>query len=252
MDASNEEAVSLSSSQPSWENRETWKYALLQSLPVLFGYLFLGIAFGILLQQAGFHVGWALLSSLIIYAGSGQFLLVSLLSTNASLAAAAAMTLLINGRHIFYGLSFVEKFRAMGRKCFYMIFSLTDETYSLLCSLNPPAKVHPQRAMFRIALLDHSYWILGSLAGALMGQLIPFDFEGVDFSMTALFVVIFLDQWRSMNSHIPAAVGILSSVFFLLLLGPDRFLLPSLTAAAAVLFLCRHRIEGKTKGGTSK
>lgn len=232
-----------------YSNSETWKYALVQSLPVFFGYLFLGIAFGILLQQAGFHAGWALLSSLIIYAGSGQFLLVSLLKSNASLAAVAAMTLLINGRHIFYGLSFVEKFRAMGRKCLYMIFSLTDETYSVLCSLRPPAKVEPQKAMFRIALLDHSYWILGSLLGALMGQLIPFDFEGVDFSMTALFVVIFLDQWKSLPSHIPAVIGLFSSVFFLLLLGPDQFLLPSLVATAIAMFACKRWIVRKMEGG---
>ena len=246
---SKEEASENAHTQSIFSNSETWKYALVQSLPVFFGYLFLGIAFGILLEQAGFRAGWALLSSLVIYAGSGQFLLVSLLRDNASLAAVSAITLLINGRHIFYGLSFVEKFRAMGRKGLYMIFSLTDETYSVLCSIHPPAAVDPKKAMFRIALLDHSYWILGSLTGALMGQLIPFDFEGVDFSMTALFVVIFLDQWKSMPSHIPAVVGIFSSVFFLLLLGPDRFLLPSLAAAAIILFLCKRWIVPKLEGG---
>ena len=235
-----------------FSNSETWKYAFIQSAPVFFGYLFLGIAFGILLEQAGFHAGWALLSSLVIYAGSGQFLLASLLANNASLATVSAMTLLINGRHIFYGLSFVEKFRAMGRKGLYMIFSLTDETYSVLCSLQPPPNVNPQNAMFRIAFLDHSYWIIGSVVGALMGRLIPFDFEGVDFSMTALFVVIFLDQWKSMPSHIPAAVGIFSSLFFLVLLGPDQFLLPSLAATAIALFSCKRWIIRKMEGENVK
>ncbi len=239
-------------SSKSFSNRETWKYAFIQSVPVFFGYLFLGIAFGILLEQAGFHAGWALLSSLVIYAGSGQFLLVSLLERNASLAVVSAMTLLINGRHIFYGLSFVEKFRSMGRKCLYMIFSLTDETYSVLCSLQPPEKVDPNKAMFRIALLDHSYWILGSFLGAMMGSLIPFDFQGVDFSMTALFVVIFLDQWKSMPSHIPAMIGIFSSLFFLVLLGSEQFLLPSLAATAAALFLCKHWIVHKMEGENQK
>jgi len=243
---STKEDTSISSTL--FSNRTTWKYALIQSAPVFFGYLFLGIAFGILLEQAGFHAGWALFSSLVIYAGSGQFLLVSLLESNASLAAVSAMTLLINGRHIFYGLSFVEKFRAMGRKGLYMIFSLTDETYSVLCSLQPPPDVDPKKAMFRIAFLDHSYWILGSVTGALMGRFIPFDFEGVDFSMTALFVVIFLDQWKSMPSHIPAAVGIFSSLFFLVLLGPDQFLLPSLAATAISLFFCKRWIVRKMEG----
>lgn len=227
--------------------KSTVRYAFLKSLPVLFGYVFLGIAFGILMQQAGFPVWMSLLISLIVYAGSMQFVLVSLLSSGASVMLTAAMTLLINSRHIFYGLSFVEKFKAMGKKCFYMIFSLTDETYSVLCSVRPEDKVDQKKAMFLIAVFDQAYWVAGSVAGAAVGGILPFDTTGIDFSMTALFVVIFLEQWRSEKSHLPAVTGLISATAFLLLLGPDNFILPSLIVTVTILLPCRRKIEEKTE-----
>ena len=241
---SKEEASENAHTQSIFSNSETWKYALVQSLPVFFGYLFLGIAFGILLEQAGFRAGWALLSSLVIYAGSGQFLLVSLLRDNASLAAVSAMTLLINGRHIFYGLSFVEKFRAMGRKGLYMIFSLTDETYALLSSAKAPEEVDEHRFFFAVALLDQSYWVLGSVIGSLLGSALGFDTTGVDFAMTALFLVIAVGQWRGAGSHLPALLGGAATLVSLLLVGAEDMLLPALGIIVAVLVLLRPRLEG--------
>ncbi len=229
--------------------RKTVRYAFYKSLPVLFGYIFLGIAFGISLQQAGFGPIWALACSLFIYAGSMQFVLVSFLSSGTSLPVAAAMTFLINGRHIFYGLSFVERFKKMGKYYLYMIFSLTDETYSVLCSVKPEEGVKEREAMFLISLLDHSYWVLGSVLGGVLGQVLPLDFTGIDFSMTALFVVIFLDQWKDFPSHIPALTGLASAVFFLALLGPDRFILPSLAVTVAALLGGKNRLEARVEGG---
>lgn len=219
------------------------RYAFLQSVPVLLGYLFLGIAFGLMLQNAGYHFVWAFFCSLFIYAGSGQFVMVSLLSSGAGLLYTAIMTLFINGRHIFYGLSFIEKFKKMGKAYPYMIFSLTDETYSVLCSLKVPPHLREKKVAFYIALFDHSYWIVGSVIGCLAGQLIAFDSTGVDFSMTALFIVIVLNQWQESKSHIPALLGALSGVVFLVILGPDKFLLPALGVVAILLVVAKSKIQ---------
>ena len=219
--------------------RRTARFALRQSLGVLFGYLFLGTAFGILLRQAGFGALWALAFSGLVYAGSLQFVLAGFLAAPTALPTVALMSLFINARHLFYGLSFIERFRSMGKKRPYMIFSLTDETYSVLCGMDEvPAGVDKNGAMFLVALLDQLYWVAGSLLGTFAGGL-PLDFTGIDFSMTALFLVIFLEQWRGAKSHLPALLGLGCGAVFLLALGPDNFLLPALCTTVAVLLLAR-------------
>lgn len=215
------------------------RYAFLQSVPVMLGYLFLGVAFGLMLQNAGYDCWWAFLCSLFIYAGSMQFVLVTLLTGGVSLVNAAVMTLFVNGRHIFYGLSFVEKFRYMGKMYPYMVFSLTDETYSVLCGLRVPENMSEKNISFMIALFDHIYWIVGSVVGAAVGQMITFNSTGIDFSMTALFVVIVLNQWMGGREHRPTLVGFVSGITALALLGSDNFLLPALTAAVIILLLIR-------------
>ena len=212
------------------------------TIPVLCGYLFIGFAFGVMLRDAGFAPPWAFLSSLTIYAGSGQYLLVSLLAANASLVTVAVMTLLLNCRHIFYGLSFLETFHQMGYKKWYMIFSLTDETYSLLCSLKTPEGVDPNAMRFWIALLDHSYWIFGSVIGAVIGGVLPFDSTGIDFAMTSLFTVIFVEQWMSARCHIPAFLGLGAAAISLAILGPDNFILPAMIAICVMLVALRGRL----------
>lgn len=182
-------------------------FAFLTTLPVFFGYLFLGIAFGLLLADAGYGAPWALFMSIFVYAGSAQFMLAGLLAGGTSILTVSIMTLLINSRHMFYGLSFLEKFRQMGRCYPYMVFSLTDETYSLICSLKVPPEYAEDDALFLISLLDHIYWIFGSVLGALLGQIVPFDTTGIDFAMTALFIVIFTEQWLSYPTHLPAILG---------------------------------------------
>ena len=223
--------------QSDWKT--TARFALRQSLGVLFGYVFLGTAFGILLRQAGFGALWALAFSGLVYAGSLQFVLAGFLAAPTSLPTVALMSLFINARHLFYGLSFIERFRSMGKKRPYMIFSLTDETYSVLCGMDEvPAGVDKNGAMFLAALLDQLYWVAGSLLGTLAGGL-PLDFTGIDFSMTALFLVIFLEQWRGAKSHLPALLGLGCGAAFLLALGPDHFLPPALCATVALLLLAR-------------
>lgn len=223
--------------ETSW--RQTARFAFRQSLGVLFGYVFLGTAFGILLRQAGFGALWSLAFSGLVYAGSLQFVLAGFLAAPTALPTVALMSLFINARHLFYGLSFIERFRSMGKKRPYMIFSLTDETYSVLCGMDEvPAGVDKNGAMFLVALLDQLYWVAGSLLGTFAGGL-PLDFTGIDFSMTALFLVIFLEQWRGAKSHLPALLGLGCASVFLLVLGADNFLLPALCTTVAVLLLAR-------------
>jgi 4-azaleucine resistance transporter AzlC len=223
--------------------RREFAFALKTTIPVACGYLFLGMAFGILIQQAGYGPIWAFFSSLFVYAGSMQFIMVSLLAAGAPLATVAVTTFLVNARHIFYGLGFIDRFRRMGARFPYMALSLTDETYSVLCSLDVPPGLDGDNSFFFIALLDHTYWILGSVLGAVAGQLLPFDMTGVDFTMTALFVVIFVDQWKAFPTHIPAVTGLACAVASLLLFGPDNFLLIALIAAVGILVALRGKLE---------
>ena len=211
------------------------RFAFIQTIPVMLGYLFLGIAFGLMIQNAGYSFWWAFLASVFIYAGSMQFVLVTLLTSGASMFYAAVMTLFINGRHLFYGISFIEKFRKMGKSYPYMVFSLTDETYSVLCSLKVPEGMNEKRVSLLISIMDHLYWIIGSVLGGMLGQFIQFDTTGIDFSMTALFVVIVINQWLESKEHRPALIGAVLGIMCLLLFGPDKFLLPALSFTALVL-----------------
>lgn len=219
------------------------RYAFLKSVPVLFGYVFLGTAFGILLQQAGYSFLWAFFISLIVFAGSMQFVLVSLLSAGASPLTVIMMTLFINSRHIFYGFSFVSEYKKMKWRYPYMIFSLTDETYSVLCGCREDTVLNAwhdddrRSVWFFISLFHQCYWILGSVLGALIGQLLPFDFTGIDFSMTALFVVILIEQISDIKTgkYKYACIGFAASIICLLIFGADGFLLPSLIITVFII-----------------
>lgn len=225
-------------------DRRSLAVAFPVTVPVLMGYLAIGIAFGLMLQKIGYNFIWAFFMSLTIYAGSGQYLGVSLLASAATLGTVAVMTLLINFRHLVYGLSMLEKFRGMGLRKFYMIFSLTDETYALLSSTQAPIGVDPKNFYFAIALLDQSYWILGSVIGAVAGALLPIDTTGIDFAMTALFVVIAVDQWRAYKRHLPALLGGAVTIVSLALVGPENMLLPALGVIVLVLLILRERLDG--------
>lgn len=225
-------------------------FALMKTIPIFLGYIFLGIAFGLLLQKSGYGVGWAFLVSLLVYAGSMQFALVGILTGGLNFFTTALMTLFINSRHAFYGLTFIDRFRAM-KKCYpYMVFSLTDETYSLLCSMEKPEDFTDSQwntATFLVSLFDQCYWVAGSVAGALIGELITFDTTGIDFAMTALFVVICVDQWKAARTHIPALVGFGAGIIFLALIRSANFILPALVVTAAALLFLRPVLEAKIK-----
>ena len=220
--------------------RPILKEAFLLTIPVMMGYLVLGVAFGLLLQNGGYHWLWATLASLVIYAGSMQFVLVGLLTQQAPLVTVAVTTLLVNSRHLFYGLSFIERFKAMGRRGRYMIFSLTDETYALLCSVGEDSS---DRLIWVIALLNQAYWVVGSTMGALVGSYITINLEGIEFAMTALFTTILVEQLLERKNRIPAIIGFVCAATALLWLGPSQFLLPALIVTVVILLLLRSRLE---------
>lgn len=202
--------------------------ALPHTIPILSGYIVLGSAYGMLMNSKGIPLIWTLFSSIFIYAGSMQFVTVALLATGFDLVGAFMMTLMVNARHIFYGISFIMKYRNMGRLKPYLILSLTDETFSLLCSAKPPLDVAEKWFYFYISLLNHIYWISGSVLGGIIGGLLPFETRGLEFVLTALFVVIFISQWKSAKNHIPAIIGVISAVICRLIFGPSDFIIPSM------------------------
>ncbi|NLM72824.1 MAG: branched-chain amino acid ABC transporter permease [Clostridiaceae bacterium] len=219
------------------------KTAFPYTIPVLPGYLFTGIAFGILLSSKGYHFAWAIAMSLFIYAGSIQIVAVNLLTSAFNPLNAFIITLMVNARHLFYGLSMLVRFRGTGKYKPYLIFGLTDETYSLLCSAEIPDGVDKDQVMFFITLINHIYWIAASAIGALLGSVFSFNTKGIDFVMTALFIVIFINQWRAQKNHVPALIGLGGSILCLLLFGPDSFIIPSMVLIIASLTVFRKPIE---------
>ncbi|MBC2871656.1 AzlC family ABC transporter permease [Acetanaerobacterium sp. MSJ-12] len=225
--------------------KKAFRAAFPVTVPVLLGYLFVGLAFGVLLRQGGYGPLWAAGMSAAVYAGSMQFVMLNFLGGGFSLVQVALMTLAVNFRHLFYGLSFTERFRQMGKKRWYMIYSLTDETYSLLCSQRAPEGVEQGQFFFAIALLDELYWIAGAVLGTVVGGLLPFDTTGIDFAMTALFIVIAVEQWQAYKSRFPALWGAGCALACLLLLGPDKFLIPALLLAVLGLLAFSRPIVKK-------
>ena len=220
-------------------NKKALRIAFRDTIPVLTGYLFLGAGFGILLSETGYGIGWAFFMSLFMFAGSGQYLAVSLLASQASLISAAVATLLVNARHLFYGISLVDTYKDVGKKKFYMIFALTDETYSLVTQNQPPEGVSRGLYCFLVSMLDHIYWICGCVLGNIAGATLPISFEGVEFVLTALFVTMFVEQWLSNQNHRPAIIGVMSTVLCLLIFGSELFLIPSMVVIAALLTISR-------------
>ena len=225
--------------------KQAIKVAFPVTIPVLLGYLSIGIAFGLLFENAGYNFIWAFFMSLSVYAGAMQFIAVSFFYGGIGLIQIAVMTLVVNVRHIFYGLSFLDRFNGMGKKKWYMAFALTDETYSLLCGMKAPENVDEKKFFFCVAFLNQSYWVLGSVIGSLAGSLITFNTKGMDFAMTALFIVIFIDQWKSYSSHIPALIGLGCTIAALAVIGPGNLVIPSMVLIVIALMLARKQIQDK-------
>ena len=218
--------------------------AFLDTIPVMTGYVFLGFGFGILMYQSSYGVFWSFAMSLFIYAGSMQYMAVSLLTGGASLLTTALTTFVVNARHLFYGISMVEGYKGAGKKKPYLIFALTDETYSLVSQTANPDHSY----CFWVSLFDHIWWVSGTVLGALAGSLIPINYEGIEFVLTALFVTIFVEQWLSTKDHGPALVGLIATAACLLIFGRDIFLIPSMALIAATLILMRGKERSTANG----
>ncbi len=216
--------------------------AFLDTVPVMTGYLFLGFGFGILMEQNGYGFLWAVAMSLFIYAGSMQYAAVGLLTGGAGLITAALTTLLVNARHLFYGISMVDAYKSAKGKP-YLIFALTDETYSLVSKPQVPKGMTLHRYALAISLFDHAYWVTGTALGSLAGTLLPVDLPGIEFVLTALFVTIFVEQWLSVKDHKPALIGVLSTLLCLWIFGREIFLIPSMAVIAVTLTLMSQKKE---------
>ena len=212
------------------------------TIPVLTGYLCIGMAYGLLMANAGYGIFWALLLSLLCYAGSMEFVAVSLLTAGFDPVQALLMALMINARHAFYGLSMLEKYRGTGWARPFLIFSLTDETFSLVSTLEPLDGVTRRDFYFWISLLDYLYWQMGSVLGALIGGLLPFDTTGLDFALTALFIVLFLEQWRKRENRPAALIGLGCTAVSLAVVGADRLVIPAMVLILAVLLGGRNKL----------
>lgn len=222
------------------DRKATIRRALVSTLPVFAGYIGLGFGFGVILRTRGYPVWLAPLMACTMYAGSMQYVAVDLLFGGVSLLTAAVTTLMVNARHLFYGISMIEKYKGAGWREPYLMFALTDETYSLLCS---DTTTDPSRYnyYFFVSLFDQCYWIMGCTLGAAVGGVLPFPTKGIDFVLTALFVTIVVDQWRANRDHLPVLIGAAAAALSLLLFGSDNMLIPAMLLIAVVLTLMRKR-----------
>ena len=218
----------------------TLKTAFVKSIPIFCSYVFVSMAYGMMMASAGFPWYDSLLVSLTVYTGAFQFVLITFLSSGASLITIALTALLMNSRQSFYSITFLKEFKQMGRRKLYMIHTMTDETYAVNCTLDLPKK-EKEDTMFLVALFSRCYWIIGSVLGGILGQIIPFDLTGIDFCMTALFLIIFIDQWEKAEKHTPALTGLGIGILCLLIFGENRFMLPALLMVSALLLLFQRK-----------
>ncbi|MGX7109594.1 AzlC family ABC transporter permease [Facklamia miroungae] len=226
-------------------NKKYWAYAFEKTLPIGLVYLMLALGFGIMMQAKGFSWIWALCLSLFVYSGSIQFLAPVILSSGTGFFDTFILTFMVNFRLLFYGISQLERYKHIkGWRKIYLIHGLTDETFALVSTDQLPEGIDREKYSLYVTLLNHMYWISGSILGNLAGDLLPFSTEGIDFALTALFFVVVLNQWEATNNHKPALLGVMSGFFFFIIFGPDNFMLPSMLVVIAFLL-----IENRLKGG---
>lgn len=218
------------------------------TIPILAGFLFLGITYGIYMNVSGFSFIYPMLTSMVVFAGSAEFILVNMLLGVFDPIQTFLMILMINARHLFYGISLLEKYTGTGIKKLYLIFGMCDESFSINCSVDIPEDADKGWFMFFVTLLNHTYWVTGATLGGIFGSFISFNTEGLDFVMTAMFVVIFLEQLLKEKNHISSASGIILSVISLLIFGPDKFIIPAMVMIFAALMLLKKPLE---KGGAA-
>lgn len=213
------------------------------TIPIMTGFLFLGFTYGVLMNTKGFGIMLPLIISIFVFAGSMQFVMVDLLLSVFNPLQAFLMTLMVNARHLFYGIALLDKYKSLGKKKPYMIFGLTDESFSVNCSANIPEGIDKGLFMFWVTLLNHIYWVTGTILGSVLGSFIPFSTEGLDFVLTAMFVVIYLERFLSEKDHTSSICGIILSLICLLIFGADSFIIPSMLVILIALTLMRGALE---------
>lgn len=223
--------------------RKALKAAFPHTIPVLTGYLFLGMSYGVLITSHGFPFWFPILTSIAVFAGSMEFVTINLLLGTFDPVQAFLMTLMINARHLFYGISMLDKYRDMGWKRPHLIFGLTDETFSVNCAVQPPAEVDRGWFYMFVTQLNHGYWVLGAALGGVFGSLLRFNTEGLDFVMTAMFIVILLEHLLKEKDRRPALIGLAMPAASLLILGAERFMIPAMAAILLMLTLLRKPLE---------
>ncbi len=223
--------------------KSAFKAAFPYTVPICAGFLFLGISYGFLMSSKGFPIIYPLCMSLLIFAGSMEFVTVNLLLSTFQPISAFLLALMVNARHIFYGISMLEKFKGTGKKKWYLIFGMCDESFSINCSAKIPEGIDQGWFLFFVTLLNHIYWVSGATIGAILGNIITFHTEGIEFVLTALFLVIFLNQWMETKRHTPALIGVAASLVSLLIFGPDNFMIPAMLLILAVFLAIRKRVD---------
>ena len=225
--------------------RKAFKAALPYTLPICIGFIVLGMSYGFLMRSKGFPLIYPMLMSLFIFAGSMEFVTVNLLLSDFNPLHVFFLTLMVNARHIFYGISMLDKYKNCGWKKPYLIFGMCDETFTVNCAVTPPEDVDKGWFMFFITLLNQIYWVSGATLGALLGYIIHFDASGIEFVMTALFVVMFINQWEETKEHTPALMGLGCSLLCLVIFGSSNFIIPAMILIVLCLSLCKVRLEAK-------
>jgi 4-azaleucine resistance transporter AzlC len=224
------------------EQKRALKAAFPHTIPILTGFAFLGTAYGVLMSAKGYGVFWSFLMSAVAFCGSMQFVAITLLSTVFNPVQAFFLSLMVNARHLFYGISILDKYKGLGGLKNFLIYVLCDETFSIICSTNPPKGISPKWFYFFISLLNYCYWVIGTVIGGLLGDLVSFNAKGLDFVLTALFVVIFLNHWETPKNRFPEVVGVMVSMCCLMIFGKSNFIIPSLIVILAVLTAVRDQI----------
>lgn len=222
--------------------RKAFQAAFPHTLPVLTGFLVLGIAYGVLMQTKGYGVVWAVLMSAIAFCGSMQFVAITLLTTAFNPIQALLLSIMVNARHLFYGISMLDKYKGLGKIRGFLIYVLCDETFSITSSINPPEGIDRKYFYFSISLLDYLYWVIGTFLGSVLGNLITFNTKGLDFVLTALFVVLFLEQMKNKENRVYGVIGIIGTVVSLCIFGADNLVIPAMVIILCVLVTGRKQI----------
>ena len=223
--------------------KKALKSAFPVTLPILTGYIFLGTAYGLLMTESGFGALFTVATSLFIFTGSLQFVGVSFFTSPFNPLNVLLMSLMIDARHIFYGVAMIDRLKDIKKEKPFIIFTLSDETFSVLCNQNPPDGIKKGPFMLAISVLDYLYWSVGTALGAVFGRFITFNTDGIEFSLTALFVVIFVNQWKESKDRIPAVIGLACSALSLVIFGADSFIVPSMVLIVISLLVYRKPFE---------